>query len=144
MQDRSLSQRLEEKCIEQGIRLTDHRRVILRVLANSQDHPDVEQVHDRVCQEDPSISMPTVYRTLKLLEEAGILEKHDFREGRARYEEALSDHHDHLVDLRTGKVIEFQNDAIEKLQQEVARQLGYRLIDHRLELYGLPIAKDDL
>lgn len=120
--------------------MTGQRRVIARVLAEAQDHPDVEMLYERANKEDANISIATVYRTVKLFEEAGIIEKHDFGDGRARYEPADEDqHHDHLIDLRTGKVIEFTNEQIEQLQEEVARKLGYKLVDHRLELYGVPL-----
>jgi Fur family ferric uptake transcriptional regulator len=132
--------RLEKLCEEKGMRMTDQRRVIARVLSEAEDHPDVEEVYRRASKVDPHISIATVYRTVRLFEEAGILEKHDFRDGRARYEEVPERHHDHLIDVQSGEVIEFTNEAIEKLQVEVARQLGYRLVDHRLELYGVPLA----
>jgi Fur family ferric uptake transcriptional regulator len=130
--------RLEELCLEHGIRMTEQRRVIARVVSDSHDHPNVEELHRRANEVDAGISIATVYRTVRLFEEAGILERHDFRDGRARYEMAPEEHHDHLIDLRSGKVIEFQDDRIEKLQDEIARRLGYRLVDHRLELYGVP------
>lgn len=133
--------RLEELCLERGVRMTEQRRVIARVLASSDDHPDVEQVHARASAIDPGISIATVYRTVRLFEEAGALEKHDFREGRARYEETTDTPHDHLIDLKTGAVIEFQNTEIEKLQHKIASDLGYILMDRRLELYGIPIDK---
>lgn len=135
--------RIEALCIEKGMRMTEQRRVIARVLSDSADHPDVEELHQRAAQEDPRISIATVYRTVRLFEEAGILERHDFRDGRSRYEEVPESHHDHLIDLHTGRVIEFNNDKIEALQREIAEELGYRLADHRLELYGLPIAPAD-
>jgi Fur family ferric uptake transcriptional regulator len=131
---------LIDKCAEKGLKMTGQRRVIARVLAEAQDHPDVEMLYERANKEDANISIATVYRTVKLFEEAGIIEKHDFGDGRARYEPADEDqHHDHLIDLRTGKVIEFTNEQIEQLQEEVARKLGYKLVDHRLELYGVPL-----
>lgn len=124
--------------------MTGQRRVIARVLSESHDHPDAEEMHRRAAAIDPHISIATVYRTVRLLEEAGILERHDFRDGRSRYEEAPDVHHDHLIDVQSGKVIEFQNDQIEELQRIVAEKLGYKLVDHRLELYGVPLdgAKD--
>ena len=122
--------------------MTDQRRVIARVLSESNDHPDVDQVYQRAIKADPRISIATVYRTVKLFEEANILERHDFGDGRARYEEAADEHHDHLIDMQSGKVLEFANDEIERLQNEVAAQLGYRLVGHRLELYGVPIERD--
>lgn len=127
--------RLEQMCLNLGLRMTDQRRIIAQILSDAEDHPDVEQVYQRASAFDSRISIATVYRTLRLFEEAGILERHNFREGKARYEEAPEHHHDHLIDLKTGKVIEFQDDQIEMLQQEIAERLGYRLVDHRLELY---------
>lgn len=131
--------RLEQLCADKGIRMTGQRRVVARLLSLADDHPDVEELHRRASEIDSRISIATVYRTVRLFEEAGILDRHDFGEGRARYEVAQDEHHDHLIDLRTGKVIEFQNDKIEELQREIARRMGYRLADHRLELYGIPI-----
>ena len=119
--------------------MTGQRRVIAKVIEDSTDHPDVELLHKRAVAVDSNISIATVYRTVKLFEEAGITQRHDFGDGRARYEPADEDHHDHLIDLKTGKVIEFTNDEIEKLQKEIARKLGYRLVDHRLELYAMPL-----
>ncbi len=121
--------------------MTEQRRIIARVLARSEDHPDVELLHQRAMEEDPKISIATVYRTLKLFEEAGILERHDFGDGRARYEERPDEHHDHLIDMKSGEVIEFTNDEIERLQRLVADQLGYKLVGHRLELYGVPVGQ---
>lgn len=131
--------RIEVRCTDLGLKMTDQRRVIARVLSQSSDHPDVELLYQRASAEDPNISIATVYRTVKLFEEAGIIERHDFGDGRARYEEAHEDHHDHLIDVRSGKVIEFTNEDIEKLQHFVAKELGYKLIGHRLELYGIPL-----
>jgi len=131
--------RIETVCLDKGMRMTEQRRVIARVLSDAEDHPDVEEVYARASTVDPRISISTVYRTVKLFEDAGILEKHEFRDGRSRYEPTSDEHHDHLIDLRTGEVIEFQNEDIEKLQRLVARELGYRLVDHRLELYGVPL-----
>ncbi|NBX03553.1 MAG: transcriptional repressor [Alphaproteobacteria bacterium] len=133
--------RIESKCIEKGLKMTGQRRVIARVLSDSQDHPDVEMLYQRAAEVDSNISIATVYRTVKLFEEAGITQRHDFGDGRARYEEAGAEHHDHLIDLKSGKVIEFANDEIEKLQKEIAKKLGYKLVDHRLELYAVPIEK---
>jgi Fur family ferric uptake transcriptional regulator len=133
---------IEERCAAKGMRMTEQRRVIARVLAASDDHPDVEELYRRCVKVDDRISISTVYRTVKLFEDAGIIERHDFREGRARYEQIPESHHDHLINLRTGEVIEFQSEEIERLQAEVARRLGYRLIDHRLELYALPLEDD--
>ena len=132
---------LEQKCIDSGLKMTGPRRVIAKVISDSHDHPDVEMVYQRAVKVDQKISIATVYRTVKLFEEAGITQKHDFGDGRARYEEATEEHHDHLIDLKSGKVIEFTNEAIEKLQEVVAQELGYKLVDHRLELYGVPIKK---
>jgi Fur family transcriptional regulator, ferric uptake regulator len=132
--------RLEQLCIEKGLRMTEQRRVIARVLSDSADHPDVEAVHRRATEIDPKISIATVYRTLRLFEEASILARHDFGDGRARYEEATSDHHDHLIDVQTGRVIEFRNEKIEQLQREIAEHLGYKLVGHRLELFAVPAA----
>ncbi|MGY9104982.1 MAG: Fur family transcriptional regulator [Alphaproteobacteria bacterium] len=130
--------RIEKACHDKGLRMTEQRRVIARVMAEALDHPDAEELYRRSVTVDPKISIATVYRTVKLFEDAGILERHDFRDGRSRYEE-ISDHHDHLIDVTTGKVVEFMNDEIEKLQRRVAVELGYELVDHRLELYGRPI-----
>ncbi len=138
--------RIEELCQEQGMKMTGQRRVIARVLSEATDHPDVEELHRRAVAEDPHISIATVYRTVRLFEEAGILERLDFGDGRARYEEAGGDHHDHLIDINSGKVIEFHNAAIEALQEKIATEFGYRLVGHKLELYGVPIdsnADDD-
>lgn len=134
---------LEQKCIERGLRMTDQRRVIARVLSEAADHPDAEELHRRAAAVDANISLATVYRTVKLFEDSGIIERHDFRDGRSRYEESPQEHHDHLIDAKSGAVIEFQSDEIEKLQIEIARKLGYRLVDHRLELYGVPLSEDE-
>lgn len=131
--------RLEKLCAEKGLRMTEQRRTIARVLSQSDDHPDAEEMHRRANAVDKSISLATVYRTVKLFEEAGIIESHDFGDGRARYEEVPDEHHDHLIDVKSGAVIEFHNEEIERLQTEIARKLGYRLVDHRLELYAVPI-----
>jgi Fur family ferric uptake transcriptional regulator len=133
---------VEDACVKSGMRMTEQRRVIARVLGSSRDHPDVEELYRRASAIDDKISMSTVYRTMKLFEDAGIIEKHDFGDGRSRYEQAPEEHHDHLINLRTGKVIEFRSEEIEKLQIEVARKLGFRLVDHRLELYALPLDDD--
>lgn len=138
-----MNSRIEQRCIEKGMKMTDQRRVIARVLSEATDHPDVEEVYRRATAEDPRISIATVYRTVRLLEEAEILERHDFGDGRARYEEASEDHHDHLIDINSGTVIEFHSDEIERIQQEIARKYGYRLVGHRLELYGVPLKDDD-
>ena len=131
--------RIETLCIEKGMRMTDQRRVVARVLSDAHDHPDVEELYRRAHAMDPHISIATVYRTVRLFEEAGIIERHDFRDGRSRYEEAPETHHDHLIDMKTGQVIEFMDSEIEALQEKIAKRLGYRLVDHRLELYGLPL-----
>lgn len=131
--------KIETLCAEKNIRLTDQRRVIAQVIASSDDHPDVELLHSRANKIDSRISIATVYRTVRLFEEAGVIEKHDFGDGRARYEEVSETHHDHLIDVRTGEVVEFQNEQIERLQEEIATSLGYKLVDHRLELYAVPI-----
>ncbi len=134
--------RLEKLCVAKGMRMTDQRRVIARVLSEAHDHPDVEELYARAARIDSHISIATVYRTVRLFEEAGILERHDFRDGRSRYEEVPERHHDHLIDVQSGKVVEFRNEDIEKLQEFIARELGYKLVDHRLELYGVPLKKD--
>jgi Fur family ferric uptake transcriptional regulator len=131
--------RIENLCAEKGMRMTDQRRVVARVLSTSHDHPDVEELYRRAHEVDPHISIATVYRTVRLFEEAGIIEKHDFRDGRSRYEEATEEHHDHLIDMKTGQVLEFVDEEIEALQEKIANRLGYRLVDHRLELYGVPL-----
>lgn len=130
---------IEAKCAEKGLKMTGQRKIIARVLSQSHDHPDVEMLYQRAVAVDSHISIATVYRTVKLFEEAGITHRHDFGDGRARYEEVSEEHHDHLIDLKSGKVIEFSNEEIEKLQQEIARKLGYKLVDHRLELYAVPL-----
>jgi Fur family ferric uptake transcriptional regulator len=130
---------IEEACAAKGMRMTEQRRVIARVLGQAQDHPDVEELYRRASKIDDKISISTVYRTVRLLEDAGIIERHDFREGRARYEQMPEEHHDHLINLRTGEVTEFRSEEIERLQEAVARKLGYRLVDHRLELYAVPL-----
>lgn len=142
--DKTISERrnIEALCAAKGMRMTEQRRTIARVLAAADDHPDVEELYRRCVKVDEHISISTVYRTVRLFEDAGIIERHDFREGRARYETAPEDHHDHLINLRNGEVIEFQSEEIERLQAEVARKLGYKLVDHRLELYAVPL-KDD-
>lgn len=132
-----MTSRIEQACIEKGLKMTGQRRLIARVLSESADHPDVEELYRRAAQIDPRISLATVYRTVRVLEEADIVERHEFRDGRARYEETAEDHHDHLVDLDTGEVIEFRSDEIEELQRRIAERLGYRLVDHRLSLYGI-------
>ena len=135
--------RIEKACQDKGMRMTEQRRVIARVIADSEDHPDVEELYRRSSAIDPKISIATVYRTVKLFEDAGILERLAFRDGRARYEEVPEHHHDHLIDVNSGEVIEFRNEDIERLQEFVARELGYKLVDHRLELYGVRLAGTD-
>lgn len=134
--------RIEQVCIDKGMKMTGQRRVIARVLSGSQDHPNVDEVYQRAFAIDPKISIATVYRTVRLFEEANILEKHDFGDGSARYEEATEDHHDHLINIQSGQVIEFHNDEIEALQAKIAARHGLRLVDHRLELYGVPLKGD--
>jgi Fur family ferric uptake transcriptional regulator len=131
--------RLEQLCIDKGLKMTEQRRIIARVLSDSADHPDVEAVYRRATELDPKISIATVYRTVRLFEEANILARHDFGHGRSRYEEMPTDHHDHLIDLQSGEVVEFRSEEIEKLQREIAERLGYRLVGHRLELYAVPL-----
>src|ERR1700756_5267371 len=134
----SMPSRLEKLCLDKGLKMTEQRRIIARVLSDSTDHPDVEQVYRRATEIDPRISIATVYRTVRLFEEANILARHDFGDGRARYEEMPNAHHDHLIDIQSGKVIEFRNEEIERLQEIVADELGYELVGHRLELYAVP------
>jgi Fur family ferric uptake transcriptional regulator len=136
-----MSNIIEDKCIKNGVRLTDQRKLIAKVMSESEDHPDVDELHKRVNEVDAKISIATVYRTVKLFEEAGIITKHDFKGAKARYEEISQEHHDHMIDINTGEITEFVNKDIEKLQQKVAEKLGYKLIDHRLELYGSKIKK---
>ena len=130
---------LEALCAERGLRITDQRRVIARVLSDSTDHPDVEELHRRSVRIDAGISIATVYRTVRLFEEAGILERHDFRDGRSRYETVPDEHHDHLINIETGQVIEFHDSELEDLQARIAERLGFRLVDHRMELYAVPV-----
>lgn len=132
---------IEQLCAEKGMRMTEQRRIIAQVLTESTDHPDVEELYRRASARDPHISIATVYRTVRLFEEAGILERHDFRAGRSRYEQVPDEHHDHLIDLQSGQVVEFRSEEIEHLQRAIAERLGYRLIDHRLELYGVRLDK---
>lgn len=134
-------QSLEDVCVAKGMRMTEQRRVIARVLEAATDHPDVEELYRRASAIDPKISIATVYRTVKLFEDAGVIARHDFGAGRSRYETIPDEHHDHLIDVRTGKVIEFRNEEIERLQQAIAERLGYRLVDHRLELFGVPLSE---
>lgn len=134
---------IEQLCNERGLRITEQRRIIARVLSESTDHPDVELLHERASAIDPKISIATVYRTVRLFEEAGILDRHDFGDGRARYEAAHEAHHDHLIDVESGKVVEFVDPELEALQRVIAERLGYRLVDHRMELYGVRLDRED-
>tara|TARA_B100001179_G_C18406442_1_gene324024 strand:- start:33 stop:440 length:408 start_codon:yes stop_codon:yes gene_type:complete len=132
-----MSETIEQKCIAKGFKLTDQRKIIAKIMSDSQDHPDVDELYKRASKLDSKISIATVYRTVKLFEEAGIVAKHDFKGGKARYEELNEGHHDHLIDIKTGEIIEFVDEEIEKLQQKVADKYGYKLVDHKLELYGI-------
>ena len=132
-----MSETIEHKCLKKGIKLTDQRRIIAKIMTDSTDHPDVDELYNRVLKIDSKISIATVYRTVKLFEESGIVTKHDFKGGKARYEQLMESHHDHLIDIKTGEIIEFIDDEIEKLQKKVAEKYGYDLIDHKLELYGI-------
>tara|TARA_B100001175_G_scaffold293679_1_gene280366 strand:+ start:574 stop:984 length:411 start_codon:yes stop_codon:yes gene_type:complete len=132
-----MSETIEAKCIAKGVKLTDQRRIIAKVMSESQDHPDVDELYNRVSKIDNKISIATVYRTVKLFDEAGIVAKHDFKGGKARYEQLNESHHDHLIDVKTGQIIEFVDEEIEKLQNKVAEKYGYKLVDHKLELYGI-------
>ena len=134
---------LEQLCADKGLRITEQRRVIAKVLSDSDDHPDVEMLHERANKIDPGISIATVYRTVRLFEEAGILDRHDFGDGRARYEAAPEAHHDHLIDVERGKVVEFVDPELEALQKQIAEKLGYRLVDHRMELYGVRLDREN-
>ncbi|MDC6465640.1 Fur family transcriptional regulator [Pelagibacteraceae bacterium] len=136
-----MNSNIEEKCIKKGVRLTEQRKLVAKVMSDSEDHPDVDELHKRVNRIDSKISIATVYRTVKLFEEASIIEKHDFKGSKARYEQVPQEHHDHLIDINTGEITEFVNEEIEKLQKQVAEKLGYKLVDHRLELYGSKIKK---
>ena len=137
-----MSDRIEKLCVEKGMRMTEQRRTIARVLSEAHDHPDVETLHQRASAVDANISIATVYRTVRLFEEAGILERHEFGDGRSRYEAAAETHHDHLIDVETGRVIEFVDDELEELQKRIAEKLGFRLVDHRMELYGVTLDRD--
>ena len=128
---------IEQKCLTKGVKLTDQRKIIARVMTNSKDHPDVDELYNRVSKIDSKISIATVYRTVKLFEESGIVTKHDFKGGKARYEQLMESHHDHLIDIKTGEIIEFVDEEIEKLQKKIAEKYGYNLVDHKLELYGV-------
>jgi Fur family ferric uptake transcriptional regulator len=133
---------VEALCADKGLRITEQRRVIARILSESEDHPDVETLHERASAIDPRISIATVYRTVRLFEEAGILERHEFGDGRARYEAASDEHHDHLIDVETGNVVEFVDEELEALQKRIAEKLGFRLVDHRMELYGVSLDRN--
>ena len=132
-----MSENIEQKCLAKGVKLTEQRKIIAKIMSESNDHPDVDELYNRVSKVDSKISIATVYRTVKILEEAGILVKHDFKAGKARYEQIRESHHDHLIDVKTGEIIEFVDEEIEKLQKKVAEKYGYRLVDHKLELYGV-------
>jgi Fur family ferric uptake transcriptional regulator len=132
-----MSENIEQKCLAKGVKLTDQRKIIAKVMSESNDHPDVDELYNRVSKIESKISIATVYRTVKLLEESGIIERHDFKEGKSRYEPSTDEHHDHLIDINTGEIIEFVDKEIEELQNKVAKKLGYKLVDHKLELYGL-------
>ena len=136
-----MSSNIEDKCLQKGVRLTDQRKLVAKVMSNSNDHPDVNELHSRVSKLDSKISIATVYRTVKLFEEVGVIEKHDFKGNKARYEQTKHEHHDHLIDIKTGEITEFVNEELENLQKKVAEKLGYKLVDHRLELYGTKIKK---
>ncbi len=136
-----MSNDIENKCLQKGVRLTDQRKLVAKVMSSSEDHPDVDELHKRVSKLDSKVSIATVYRTVKLFEEANIIAKHDFKGTKARYEQTTEEHHDHLIDINTGEITEFVNEDIEKLQKQVAEKLGYKLVDHRLELYGSKIKK---
>ena len=138
-----MASKLERMCVQKGMKMTGQRRLIARVLSESEDHPDVESVYQRASELDPRISIATVYRTVRLFEEANILDRHDFGDGRARYEEVPEEHHDHLIDIRNGRVLEFQDVEIELLQEKIAERLGFKLVGHRLELYGVPLTTGD-
>ena len=139
----SMPSRLEELCVKKGLKMTDQRRVISRVLSEATDHPDVEEVHRRAVQIDPRISIATVYRTMRLLEDAQVIERVDLGDGRARYEEATADHHHHLIDTRTGRIIEFASPELEALKERIAHELGYKIVGHRLEIYGVPLDEEE-
>ena len=134
--------KIEDKCKQRGVRLTDQRKLIAKVMSQSSDHPDVDELHKRISKIDEKVSIATVYRTVKLFEESGIIEKHDFKGGKARYEQSPDIHHDHLIDVNTGEIVEFVDEEIEKLQNKIAEKLGYELVDHRLELYGIKTKKN--
>jgi Fur family ferric uptake transcriptional regulator len=137
-----MTSRIEQLCIQKNIKMTEQRRIVARTISDAADHPDVEEIYRRAAAKDPRISIATVYRTVRMFEEADIIEKHDFGDGRARYESMSDEHHDHLIDIRSGRIVEFQDREIEALQIAVAKRLGYKLVDHRLELYAVPIDSD--
>lgn len=143
MTGQGLQSRLEKLCIERGMKMTEQRRVIARVISDAEDHPDVEELFRRSSAADENISIATVYRTVRLFEEVGLLDRHDFGDGRSRYEEASDDHHDHLIDVQSGKVIEFHDEEVEELQRKIAAKHGYKLVGHRMELYGLPLGDSE-
>ncbi len=143
MTGQGLQSRLEKLCIERGMKMTEQRRVIARVISDADDHPDVEELFRRSSAADENISIATVYRTVRLFEEVGLLDRHDFGDGRSRYEEASDDHHDHLIDVQSGKVIEFHDEEVEELQRKIAAKHGYKLVGHRMELYGLPLGDSE-
>jgi Fur family ferric uptake transcriptional regulator len=134
---------IETVCLEKGMRMTEQRRIIASVLTNATDHPDVDEIYRRASEIDCEISIATVYRTVRLFEDAGILERHDFGDGRSRYEPLSDDHHDHLINVETGEVLEFNNEQVEKLQEEIAKRMGFKLVDHRMELYAVPLDEND-
>ena len=138
-----MSETIEQKCIAKGVKLTDQRKIIAKIMSESQDHPDVDELYKRASVIDAKISIATVYRTVKLFEESGIVAKHDFKGGKARYEELSESHHDHLIDIKTGEIIEFVDEEIEKLQKKVAKKYGYKLVDHKLELYGVKVNSEN-
>ena len=138
-----MSETIESKCKAKGVKLTDQRRIIAKVMTEANDHPDVDELYNRVSKIDSKISIATVYRTVKLFEESGIVTKHDFKGGKARYEQLMESHHDHLIDIKSGEIIEFVDDEIEKLQKKVAEKYGYKLVDHKLELYGVKVNSKD-
>ena len=138
-----MSETIEQKCLSKGVKLTDQRRIIAKIMSESTDHPDVDVLYKRASQVDSKISIATVYRTVKLFEESGILTKHEFKGGKARYEELNEGHHDHLIDVKTGEIIEFVDEEIEKLQKKVAKKHGYKLVDHKLELYGVKVNSEN-
>lgn len=135
----TIESKIEKLCIEKGLKITGQRRIIASTISEASDHPDVEEIYKRALKKDQNISIATVYRTVRMLEEAGIISKHDFGDGKSRYEEASDEHHDHLINIKTGQIIEFHNDEIERLQEDVARRLGFKLVGHRLELYAVPL-----